>query len=55
MLITDVLFGTATTVVTSVAVFAMFLLLWYLLPLRPALREAVGEEDQVVLLLHSGR
>jgi high-affinity Fe2+/Pb2+ permease len=34
MLITDVLFGTAATVVTSIAAAAMFAVLWYLLPLR---------------------
>jgi hypothetical protein len=45
MLITDVLFGTAMTVVTSVAVFAMFLLLWYLLPLRR--RFAAEADDQL--------
>jgi len=33
MLITDVLFGTAATVVTSAAALAMFLALWYVLPL----------------------
>lgn len=34
MLITDVLFGTAMTVITSAAALAMFVTLWYLLPLR---------------------
>jgi Family of unknown function (DUF6328) len=34
MLITDVLFGTVATAVTSAAALSMFLTLWYLLPLR---------------------
>jgi ABC-type multidrug transport system permease subunit len=34
MLITDVLFGTATTIVTVGLVFAMFVVLWAVLPLR---------------------
>ncbi len=34
MLITDVLFGVAATVVTSTAAAAMFAVLWYVLPLR---------------------
>jgi hypothetical protein len=34
MLITDVLFGTVATAVTSGAALSMFLTLWYLLPLR---------------------
>jgi hypothetical protein len=34
MLITDVLFGTVATVVTSVATAAMFVVLWYLMPLQ---------------------
>lgn len=37
MLITDILFGTATTVVTSAGAFLMFALLWYVLPLRERL------------------
>lgn len=42
MLITDVLFGAAMTVVTSAAAFTMFLLLWYALPLK---RRFDAEED----------
>jgi cation transport ATPase len=38
MLITDVLFGTAATLVFSGAVLAMFVVLWGLLPLRRRLR-----------------
>lgn len=38
MLITDVLFGAAMTAVTSAAAFSMFLVLWYLLPLRRRLK-----------------
>jgi Family of unknown function (DUF6328) len=38
MLVTDVLFGTVTTVVTTTAVFAMFVALWYVLPLRRVVR-----------------
>ena len=38
MLITDILFGTVTTVVTTAAAFSMFLLLWGLLPLQRRLR-----------------
>ncbi len=38
MLITDVLFGTVATVVTSTAALAMFAVLWYLLPLQRRLR-----------------
>jgi hypothetical protein len=34
MLITDVLFGSVMTLVTSAAAFSMFVALWYLLPLR---------------------
>lgn len=34
MLITDVLYGGIATVVTSAAALAMFVVLWYLLPLR---------------------
>ncbi|HEY5053618.1 MAG TPA: DUF6328 family protein [Solirubrobacterales bacterium] len=34
MLITDVLYGGIATVVTSAAAFSMFVVLWYLLPLR---------------------
>jgi len=34
MLITDVLFGTAATAVTTVAAGAMFVVLWYAMPLR---------------------
>jgi hypothetical protein len=34
LLITDVLFGTTTTVITVAAIFAMFVLLWVALPLR---------------------
>ena len=34
MLITDVLFGTVATVITSTAAMTMFVSLWYLLPLR---------------------
>jgi hypothetical protein len=34
MLITNVIFGTAATIVFSTAVFLMFLFLWLLLPLR---------------------
>ena len=41
-LITDVLFGTATTVVTSVGAFSMFALLWYALPLRRRFRYRRG-------------
>ena len=33
MLITDVMFGTVATVVTSVAAATMFVVLWYLMPL----------------------
>jgi membrane-associated HD superfamily phosphohydrolase len=42
MLITDVLFGTVATVVTTIAAAAMFAVLWYLLPLgrRLSLRES---------------
>jgi hypothetical protein len=43
MLITDVLFGTAMTVVTSVGAFSMFVLLWYALPLR---RRFGSEEEK---------
>lgn len=42
-LITDVLFGTAMTVVTSVGAFSMFALLWYALPLWRRFR--TDEED----------
>jgi hypothetical protein len=42
-LITDVLFGTAMTVVTSVGAFSMFALLWYALPLWRRFRSE--EED----------
>ena len=39
LLVTDVLFGTvATTVVTTVLVFAMFVVLWAVLPLRRRVR-----------------
>jgi hypothetical protein len=38
MLITAVLFGTVATIVTVAAVFAMFVLLWAVLPLRRRLR-----------------
>jgi hypothetical protein len=38
MLITDVLFGVAATVVFSTATLAMFVVLWLLLPLRQRLR-----------------
>ena len=38
MLITDVLFGTAATIVFSSATMAMFVVLWLLLPLRQRLR-----------------
>jgi hypothetical protein len=38
MLITDVLFGTIATILTVAAVFAMFVLLWAVLPLRRRLR-----------------
>jgi Family of unknown function (DUF6328) len=38
MLITDVLFGGIATVVTSAAAGAMFVVLWYLLPLQRRLR-----------------
>lgn len=34
MLITDVLFGTVATIVTSLAAAAMFAVLWYLMPLQ---------------------
>jgi len=34
LLITDVLFGTTTVVVTTVAVAVAFGVLWYLIPLR---------------------
>lgn len=34
LLITDVLFGTTTTIVTVAAIFAMFVVLWVALPLR---------------------
>jgi Family of unknown function (DUF6328) len=43
MLITDVLFGSAATVIFSAAALAMFVVLWGLLPLRRRLRsEEVG-------------
>ena len=45
MLITDVLFGAAMTVVTSAAAFSMFVLLWYALPLR---RRFSSEEDDLL-------
>ena len=45
MLITNVLFGTAMTVVTSVAAFSMFVLLWYALPLK---RRFSSEEDELL-------
>jgi hypothetical protein len=38
MLITDVLFGGIATVITSAAAMAMFVVLWYLLPLQRRLR-----------------
>jgi hypothetical protein len=34
MLITDLLYGTATTVIVSVGVGLAFALLWYLVPVR---------------------
>jgi hypothetical protein len=43
MLITDVLFGTAATLVFSAAALAMFVVLWGLLPLRRRLRS--NEQD----------
>lgn len=45
MLITDVLFGTAATIVFSAAALAMFVLLWGLLPLRRRLRSNDQEDD----------
>jgi high-affinity Fe2+/Pb2+ permease len=42
MLITDVLFGTAATVITSAGALAVFLLLWYALPLK---RRLSSEKD----------
>jgi high-affinity Fe2+/Pb2+ permease len=38
MLITDVLFGTTTTIVTVVVIFGLFVLLWVALPLRRRLK-----------------
>ncbi len=42
MLITNVLFGTVATVVTSAAAFLLYLSLWYLLPLR----RRIGVKDR---------
>lgn len=47
-LITDVLYGAATTIVTGVGAFSMFLYFWYLLPLRRRLKyldEGLTEVD----------
>jgi hypothetical protein len=49
MLITDVLFGTATTVVTSALAFSMFVVFWLLLPLRRRFRYLREGQPQVDL------
>lgn len=50
MLITDILFGTAMTVIMSAAAFAMFLAFWLLLPLRRRFRYLGEGLPQVDLL-----
>ncbi|HWO16963.1 MAG TPA: DUF6328 family protein, partial [Solirubrobacterales bacterium] len=45
-LITDVLFGTAATIVTSVCALAVFVVLWYALPLRRRLSSKVEPEQR---------
>jgi hypothetical protein len=53
LLVTDVLFGTvATTVVTTLAVFLMFVLLWAVLPLKRRLR--YRDEGLPLLDPHAG-
>lgn len=49
MLITDILFGTAATVITTAAAFSMFLVLWGLLPLRRRLKLGAAEAPTVGL------
>ena len=46
MLITDVLFGTAATIVTSACALTVFVVLWYGLPLRRRLSSEVEPEQR---------
>jgi hypothetical protein len=48
MLITDILFGTAATVLTTVAAFSMFAVLWGVLPLRRRFRLRAESSPSVV-------
>jgi hypothetical protein len=45
MLITDVLFGAAATIVTSAGALSVFLLLWYGLPLKRRLSSKTSEPE----------